>query len=71
MGFKYQEKNIILKSCVILLILLTLSECGLNPVLLETRANDPIMMNLLDNDIDLAQIEDGTGFAGDAASCPT
>lgn len=40
-------------------------------LLLETRANDPIMMNLLDNDLDIAQIEDGTGFVGEATACPT
>ena len=45
--------------------------CVSNHLLLETRANDPIMMNLLDNDQDLAQIEDGTGFVGEATACPT
>ena len=40
-------------------------------LLMETRVNDPIMMNLLDNDLDLAQIEDGTGFVGETTSCPT
>ena len=53
------------------LLLILLSGCVSNQLLLETRANDPIMMNLLDNDLDLAQIEDGTGFIGEATACPT
>jgi len=39
--------------------------------MLETRVNDPIMLNLLDNDLDIAQIEDGIGTVGEAATCPT
>ena len=47
------------------------SGCVSNTLLLDTQVNDPIMMNLLDNDVDLVQVEDGTGFVGEAASCPT
>jgi hypothetical protein len=55
-----------------MIILLTaLSGCVSNVLLLETRANDPIMMNLLDNDLDLTQVEDGTGFIGESTACPT
>lgn len=62
----------LLLASVLSLSIIFFSGCGtLNPLLLETKVNDPIMMNLLDNDMDLAQIEDGTGFAGDAATCPT
>jgi len=60
--------------CFILLIaffIVLLSGCVSNTPLLETKVNDPIMMNLLDNDADLTQIEDGTGFIGEATSCPT
>lgn len=53
------------------MFILVLSGCVSNTLLLETRVNDPIMMNLLDNDLDIAQIEDGTGFVGEASSCPT
>jgi hypothetical protein len=53
------------------ILLILISGCVSNQLLLETRANDPIMMNLLDNDLDLAQIEDGTGFIGEATACPT
>jgi hypothetical protein len=60
-------------SCILLIGILTIlfSGCVSNTLLLDTQVNDPIMMNLLDNDVDLAQIEDGTGFVGEAASCPT
>lgn len=61
-------------ACVIIILLLSFSlfqGCASNTLLLETRVNDPIMMNLLDNDADLAQIEDGTGSVGEAATCPT
>lgn len=53
--------------------LLLLGGCAarFNAIELETRANDPLMTHLMDNDIDLAQIEDGTGFVGEATSCPT
>lgn len=62
----------LLLALAISLLTVLFYRCGtLNPLLLETKVNDPIMMNLLDNDTDLAQIEDGTGFAGDAATCPT
>ncbi|MBN2416757.1 hypothetical protein JXO52_12995 [bacterium] len=62
----------LLPAFAVLLLSAFWTGCGtLNPLLLETKVNDPIMMNLLDNDSDLAQIEDGTGFAGDAATCPT
>jgi len=56
-----------------LAVLLLLSGCAahFNAIELETRANDPLMTHLMDNDIDLAQIEDGTGLVGEAASCPT
>ena len=53
------------------ILTILLSGCVSNTLLLDTQVNDPIMMNLLDNDVDLAQIEDGTGFVGEAASCPT
>jgi len=52
-------------------MIMLLTGCVSNTLLLETKVNDPIMMNLLDNDADLAQIEDGTGFIGEAATCPT
>ena len=52
-------------------MIMLLAGCVSNTLLLETKVNDPIMMNLLDNDADLAQIEDGTGFIGEAATCPT
>ena len=60
-------------SFLLLIGILTIlvSGCVSNTLLLDTQVNDPIMMNLLDNDVDLAQIEDGTGFVGEAASCPT
>ena len=70
MGLKSRH----LRSWICLLLLLSLlfvMGCVSNALLLETRANDPIMMNLLDNDLDLAQIEDGTGFVGEATACPT
>jgi hypothetical protein len=54
-----------------MLLLISFSGCVSNVLLLETRANDPIMMNLLDNDLDLSQVEDGTGFIGEATACPT
>ncbi len=59
--------------CIVILSMLfiLIAGCVSNSLLLETRANDPIMMNLLDNDLDLAQIEDGTGFVGEATACPT
>ena len=59
--------------CWLLLgILAGLAGCAhFNALELETRANDPLMTNLLDNDLDLAQIEDGIGFVGEATSCPT
>jgi hypothetical protein len=38
---------------------------------METSVNSPIMKNLLDNDEDLFQIEDGVGAVGEAAACPT
>jgi len=56
---------------VLSLFIILFFGCVSNQLLLETRANDPIMMNLLDNDLDLAQIEDGTGFIGEATACPT
>ncbi len=66
------HEKILISCAIILLVTGIIAGCGrLNPVLMETRVNDPIMMNLLDNDVDLAQIEDGTGFAGEATSCPT
>lgn len=60
-------------SCILTIGILTIlfSGCVSNTLLLDTQVNDPIMMNLLDNDVDLAQVEDGTGFVGEAASCPT
>ncbi len=61
------KATIIFSTAVILII----AGCVSNTLLLETRVNDPIMMNLLDNDLDIAQIEDGTGFVGEASSCPT
>ena len=58
---------------LLLLLILTyaFSGCVSNILLLETKVNDPVMMNLMDNDLDIAQIEDGTGFVGEAAACPT
>ena len=56
---------------VLFVVFLGVTGCASNTLLLETRVNDPIMLNLLDNDLDLAQIEDGTGFVGEAAACPT
>jgi hypothetical protein len=67
-------QNTTRRLAIVILLLLFISlmtGCVSNIVLLETRANDPIMMNLLDNDADLAQIEDGTGFVGEATACPT
>ena len=58
-------------SLVITFFIVLLSGCVSNTLLLETKVNDPIMMNLLDNYADLTQIEDGTGFIGEATSCPT
>jgi len=52
-------------------MLILITGCVSNTLLLDTRANDPIMMNLLDNDADISQIEDGTGFIGEATACPT
>jgi hypothetical protein len=63
--------HLLLKILLISLLLLIFFGCASNTLLLETRVNDPIMMNLLDNDADLAQIEDGTGFVGEATACPT
>jgi len=54
-----------------ILSLLLLSKCASNTLLLETKVNDPIMMNLLDMNADLSQIEDGTGVIGEATACPT
>lgn len=60
-------------SCLLILtvMLILITGCVSNTLLLDTRANDPIMMNLLDNDADISQIEDGTGFIGEATACPT
>ena len=52
-------------------ILLFLTGCSINSLLVEERANDPIMMNLIDGEADLSQIEDGTGLIGEATACPT
>ena len=61
-----------LKTSLLLIILLLTPGCSsINRLALETKANDPIMMNLMDNDIDLVQIENGTGSTGDATACPT
>ncbi|MCK5145563.1 hypothetical protein KAR48_02345 [bacterium] len=61
-----------LLTCIIIIILMFISACAhFNAIELETGANDPLMTNLLDTDMDLAQIEDGTGFVGEATSCPT
>jgi hypothetical protein len=56
---------------LLLLPILFLTGCAVNSLVLETRANDPIMMNLLDIHADLSQIEDGTGVIGEATACPT
>ena len=40
-------------------------------LLLESKANNPIMKNLQDNDQDLVQIEDGSGAIGETTACPT
>ncbi|HEX9935230.1 MAG TPA: hypothetical protein VGB38_08545 [bacterium] len=52
-------------------IVLLLTGCAANSLVLETKVNDPIMMNLLDMNADLSQIEDGTGVIGEATACPT
>jgi hypothetical protein len=65
------SKTVFALPVLLILLLILFSGCVSNQLLLETRANDPIMMNLLDNDLDLAQIEDGTGFIGEATACPT
>lgn len=53
------------------LCFLLLVSCASNALVLETKVNDPIMMNLLDMNADLSQIEDGTGVIGEATACPT
>lgn len=53
------------------LILILFSACASNALILQTKVNDPIMMNLLDMNADLSQIEDGTGIIGEATACPT
>ncbi|OVE78588.1 hypothetical protein BVY01_05000 [bacterium I07] len=68
---KYNILRICLFSLILLFSLSLFSGCVSSTLLLETSVNDPIMMNLLDNDADLAQIEDGTGSVGEAATCPT
>jgi len=40
-------------------------------LLVEKRANSPLMKGIQDNDEDIVQIEDGTGAVGEAAACPT
>jgi len=52
-------------------VLLFWAGCSINSLLVEQRANDPIMMNLIDGEADLSQIEDGTGLIGEATACPT
>jgi hypothetical protein len=52
-------------------VLLFWTGCSINSLLVEQRANDPIMMNLIDGEADLSQIEDGTGLIGEATACPT
>ena len=52
-------------------VLLLWTGCSINSLLVEERANDPIMMNLIDGEADLSQIEDGTGLIGEATACPT
>ena len=64
-------KTIVLCLFISTYMIMLLAGCVSNTLLLETKVNDPIMMNLLDNDADLAQIEDGTGFIGEASTCPT
>ena len=56
---------------LIAFLLILFIGCASNTLLLETKVNDPIMTDLLDNDADLSQIEDGTGSIGEAATCPT
>ncbi len=68
---KMKIKYLLLLIFSILFLLLLLSKCASNTLLLETKVNDPIMMNLLDMNADLSQIEDGTGVIGEATACPT
>jgi hypothetical protein len=56
---------------LLLLPLFLLTGCAASSLVLETKVNDPIMMNLLDIHADLSQIEDGTGVIGEATACPT
>jgi hypothetical protein len=65
------NSNRFLFAILIFLILFWLGGCASNMLLLETKVNDPIMMNLLDMNADLSQIEDGTGVIGEATACPT
>jgi hypothetical protein len=57
----------------LILLVFLLSGCvsSRDALRLEKMANNPLMMNLQDNDEDLTQIEDGTGAAGEASACPT
>ena len=63
--------RLLLVALTLVCMLCLMTGCVSNVVLLETRVNGPIMMNLLDNDADLTQIEDGTVFSGEATTCPT
>lgn len=58
---------------VVALLLAFLSGCvsTKQALLLERRANCPLMKGIQDNDEDIVQIEDGTGAVGEAAACPT
>jgi hypothetical protein len=56
---------------LLLIPVLLFAGCAASSLVLETKVNDPIMMNLLDIHADLSQIEDGTGVIGEATACPT
>ena len=63
--------KILLLTLLFIVSALFLSKCASSSLALETKVNDPIMMNLLDVNADISQIEDGTGAVGEAAACPT
>ena len=62
-----------LVSCVLIVafLVMLLAGCAANSLMLETKVNDPIMLNLLDSDGDLSQVKDGTGVIGEGTACPT
>ena len=64
-------QKVILLAFLFIISALFISKCASSTLALETRVNDPIMMNLLDINADISQIEDGTGAVGEATACPT